>query len=501
MTGAADSKRKSRKSYSTDPARLAAARILLAVFEQGAYANLGSVQLLEQADLTSLDRRFASALVYGTISRVWTIDWILAQASSRPVEALDPWVRTVLRLGVWQLCWSRSVPPTAAVDESVRLASRGAHSGDSAGRKGDAGFVNAVLRRLAERPIELPAGNLPVKAGLPPKLFGYLRKWFGETEAIQLAESFLESEGTVTARVNNLRTTNEAVRQILLEQGVDTESGRFCPEAIRLDLHGQSVRSLNAWQTGLLSIQDEAAMLVGHVAAPVPGTDNLIIDLCAAPGGKTCHLAELTGDRTPILAFDIHPARLALIQEHALRLGLGSITCRLADAAAKTVAAGHASESDEQPEQDPFSGLNGRAALVLADVPCSGLGLLGRKPEISLHMTHEKIIGLYPLQAAILRRAGSLVRPGGTLVYSTCTINPAENIEQVLQFIKDSAGEFELDPINDKIPPGLLQDPDIVRQAAAGWLQILPHHHHIDGFFIARMKRVKIHEQTFSLRS
>ena len=123
-------------------------------------------------------------------------------------------------------------------------------------------------------------------------------------------------------------------------------------------------------------------------------------------------------------------------------------------------------------------------------MPCSGLGLLGRKPEIKLHMTHEQMTGLYPLQAAILRRAGSLVQPGGTLIYSTCTINPAENIDQVESFIQASGGLFQLDPIAAYLPPQLLQDPDIQAQAAQGWLQLLPHRHHVDGFFIARMKRV-----------
>lgn len=516
MTDGADPVSKKKPQRQPDAARQAAARILFEVFEQGAYANLGSIQLLEQPDLRPLDRRFSSALVYGTISRLVTIDWILAQVSTRPVSQIDPWVRTILRMGVWQLYWSRSIPPMAAVDESVRLADKDPQARYAAGRKGDAGFVNAILRRLAASPIELPQKNLPVVTSLPPALFGHLRKWFGETEALSLAQSFLDDVGRVTARINRLRATVDEVRAMLDEQGIASNPGQYCPEAIHLDLQGQSIRSLRAWQDGFLSIQDEAAMLVAHIAAPIAGPDHLIIDVCAAPGGKTCHLAEWSGDQTPIMALDIHPARLKLVGEHAARLGIRSITTALADASGGEGASGTGEQEllgeaqalpgeepslleeepallEEEPSllgEDSFASLSGRAALVLADVPCSGLGLLGRKPEIKLHMTHEQMTGLYPLQAAILRRAGSLVQPGGTLIYSTCTINPAENIDQVESFIQASGGLFQLDPIAAYLPPQLLQDPDIQAQAAQGWLQLLPHRHHVDGFFIARMKRV-----------
>lgn len=452
-----------------DPARRAAAGILQAVLEEGAFANLSAIQMLEQAGLTALDRRFASALVYGTLSRIWTIDWILSQVSSRPLATLEPWVRTILRMGVWQLYWSRSIPASAAIDESVRLAGRRS-------RAGAGGYINGLLRGLSREPIAVPAGNLPVLAGLPPELFGYLRKWFGQPEALALAESFLQPSGAVTARVNLLRGTVDQAVAALAADGVDARPGQYCPAAVSLDLHGHSVRGLSAWQRGLLSIQDEAAMLVGQIAAPEPGWR--IVDLCAAPGGKTCHLAELTANNSPILAVDIHPERLKLVAGHAERLGLTAISCLAADAAAA------------DPENDALANLSGAADLVLADVPCSGLGLLGRKPEIRLHMTHERMQALYPVQAALLRRAAGLVKPGGILVYSTCTMNPAENTGQIEAFLREQPGTFRLDPIAGLLPAGLLRYADLAEQSAAGWLQLLPHRHHLDGFFIARLKRV-----------
>ncbi len=446
-----------------DNARLAAARILQAVLEEGAYANLRSIRMLEQTSLDALDRRFASALIYGTISRVFSIDWLLAKVSHKPLASLDPWIRTILRMGVWQIVWARSVPDSAAIDESVRLAK-------DLTNPGAAGFVNATLRRLAVEPHELPAGSA-VFYSLPPEIFGYLKKWYGADDAELLGEAFLAETTSVTARVNTLHTTPKKLTEEVLAAGGSAEPGRFCPEALRLDLGGHPVRGLLPWLNGELSIQDEAAMLVGHAASPQPG--QTIIDLCAAPGGKTCHLAELTVDRARILAFDSHPERLKLVAENAVRLGLTGIECLVGDATGTGMDAALAASAD----------------LVLADVPCSGLGLMARKPEIRLNMTHEKMIGLYPLQAAILDYAATLVRPGGTLVYSTCTINPAENIDRIQAFLTAQAGCFMADDLTTYLPPALLRHPDLAASALDGWIQLLPHRHDLDGFFIARLRR------------
>ena len=451
-------------SRPADPARLAAGRILHGVLEEGAYANLSSIRLLDRTDLNALDRRFASALIYGTLSRIITIDWLLKRLSRRPLSELDPWLRTFLRLGVWQLRWSRSIPPSAAINETVGLIRK-------LSNPGAAGYANAVLRQLLREPIPLPEGNPSVLYSLPPELFGYLRKWYGPAEAVELAKSFLREDIPVTARVNCLRMSSDQMALDLQTAGVDSKTGRYCPEALLLDLHGQPVRSLAAWQQGNLMIQDEAAMLVGHAADPARG--QTIIDLCAAPGGKACHLAEKASDQCHILAIDSHPERLGLVEENAARLGLASITCQVGDATGIGM--------------DP--GLAASADLVIADVPCSGLGLLARKPEIRITMNHERITGLYPLQAAILDYAKTLVRPGGALIYSTCTINPAENIERVRAFLAGQNGGFSLESLTSRLPKTLLEHPDLAETAASGWIQILPDRHGLDGFFIARIRR------------
>lgn len=476
------------RSTRPDPARLAACRILHDVLENGAYANLRSIRLLDHRDLTARDRGFASALVYGAISRLVSIDWLLGKALSLPLDRLEPWPRTILRLGTWQLYWSRAIPAAAAVDESVRLARHLANPGAAA-------LVNAVLRRLADpdRRPALPAGQPALMYSLPPEIYGYLKKWYGPAEAAELAAAALEAEPAVTVRTNCLRLTPEDLAQVLDKQAIAHEPGLYCPEAIRLFLAGQSLRRLPAWQDGLLTVQDEAAMLVAAVVDPQPG--ETVADVCAAPGGKTTHLAERMRDRGRILAFDSHPERLALVDEQAARLGLTIIETAPADAARL---AGPCCREDPAVPGLPAA-LAGRVDRVLADVPCSGLGLLGRKPEIRLNMTHERMIGLYPLQRAILAAAARLVRPGGVLVYSTCTINPAENSEAIRAFLTtppdpdqpdDPGGTaFVLEDLTPLLPATLLRHPDLAVEARTGSLQLLPHRHRTDGFFIARLRR------------
>ncbi|MDD2534538.1 MAG: 16S rRNA (cytosine(967)-C(5))-methyltransferase RsmB [Eubacteriales bacterium] len=448
-----------------DEARKVAVLVLQDVLESGAYANLSSITLLENKQLTARDRAFASALIYGTISYLPAIDYLLSQVLDKSLDRMQPAVRTILRLGAWQLYYAHAIPPSAAVDESVKLTHLLANQGAST-------LVNACLRRLAaaDRPI-LPANKPHLAVGLPPELFGYFKKWYGVQIATEIGRHALESRNTVTVRVNRLRSSVEAVAHDLEESGIKCQPGLYCPDALRLHLQGQSIRSLDAWQQGLITVQDEAAMLVGYCAAPEPGQQ--ILDLCAAPGGKSTHLAEITQDQSRIIALDVSASRVPLIDDLVHRLGIQSIRTAVADALS----------------DDWSADLLGQVDLVLADVPCSGLGLLGRKPEIRLNMTHEKMQGLYPIQSQILEHAAQLVKPGGHLIYSTCTINPVENQEQIIAFLAQAGADFMLESLTDLIPAPLLQFADIQETAKLGFIQLLPHLHHTDGFFIARLRR------------
>lgn len=460
-----------------DRARLAACRLLFDVLEKGAYTNLQSIRQLEQPDLDSRDRAFASALVYGTISYLPALDWVLQQLSDKPLESLDPWVRTILRLGLWQILHGKSIPIAAAVDESVKLAS-------SLANKGAAAYVNAVLRAYERRKPEIPSKLEAFRYGLPTELFGLLKKWYGPEEARKIALSALEMKPWTSLRVNRLRgMANELMTQWQAD-GLQVAPGRYLPEALQIQLEGHSIRDLIAWQDGLVSVQDEAAMLVGHVASPAAG--DCIIDLCAAPGGKSSHMAEIMRNSGRILAVDSQSHRLDLLGESMTRLGVSIVEPICADA--RSVFSADWYTHLPNPMQQV-----GMADLVLADVPCSGLGLLARKPEIRLNMTYDRIQDLLPLQAEILEHATSLVRPGGTLVYSTCTINPQENQLQIDRFLqKTTAGkEFRRCDLTRDLPISLLeQDPQLMDQAADGWIQLLPHLHEVDGFFISKLRRI-----------
>lgn len=474
MAGVAEQKHNRNHSvHSRQPdfARQTAAQVLYAVYENQAYANLSIRQQLDDPRLSSLDRRFATALIYETLSRTYTIDWVIGQISDRPIDRLDPWVRVILRMGVWQLIWSRSIPQSAAIDQAVRLTYL--FSGRSA-----TVFVNAVLRKLTRQPVTIPPSDGPLQTGIKPELYGCLRKWYGEKEALALGAAFLRADTAVTVRINPLKTDQETLLRALSEQGIEAVPGRYCPEALSIQLNGQPIAQLSAYQDGWISVQNEAAMLVAYAARPQP--DSLIIDLCAAPGGKICHLAEKLDNRAQFLAFDIHAGRLKLIADQAARLGLAdSIQCFQANAVPLA----------DQASDDCLINWTGQADLVLADVPCSGLGLLGRKPEIRLTMTYQRMREFEPLQAAILDRAAGLVKPGGVIIYSTCTINPAENIDQINAFLNRWQGRFQLESLLDDLPPSLLEKTNLFEEARTGSIQLLPHRHATDGFFIARLRK------------
>lgn len=456
--------RSPKPGHPVDPARLAAFRVLEAVYERQAYANLSSIHLLQDDQLDARDRAFASAIIYGTISRTESLRWLLGQVSSRPLAQIDPIIRTILLMGAWQIICSETIPDAAAVNESVRLVRHLSHGGA-------AGFVNAVLRRLSRERPELPLNRPHVRYSLSAELYGSLKKWYPDSHEA-LAASFLREQPSLAVRVNTRRADPRTLAADLAAQGMTCHPGIWCPEALHLELAGHSIRSLPQWQDGLLTVQDEAAMLVGHVVSPRPG--ERLIDLCAAPGGKTSHLCELSGGRADVAAFDLQPHRLELLREHLQRLGHDSVDIRQGDATGNGM--------------DPA--LAATADRVLLDAPCSGLGLLARRPELRLTMTYERMQQLYPMQREMLDYAATLVRPGGWLIYSTCTINPLENIEAVRRFLVRHDGQFKLTALPDPVCDMIHAYPDLVKQAAEGWLQILPDRHPADGFFIARLQRV-----------
>lgn len=459
-----------RGAHSRDAARASTGReaaflALLAAEEGGVYVDQALDRILARSQLPERERGLATELAYGVARRLGSLDWALARFSRRPPERLDAPVRVAVRLGAYQLWHLDRIPAHAAVDESVELVRR--HGPAYA-----AGFVNAVLRAAArvrweELPLppaaEDPAGHLAI-AGAHPRWL--VERWLArlgteETAALLAANNRVP---VLSARVNRLRAEPEALLRELERAGATVEPGRYLPEALRLG-HGVHPAELTAFREGRLTWQDESSMLAVHVLDPQPG--ETVIDVAAAPGGKSTHIAERMGDRGRVIACDVDARRLRKLEENARRLGLHSIEPLALDG---------------RRLGDRFAGAADR---VLADVPCTGLGVIARRPDLRWRKAPGDIRALAALQRELLASAAACLKPGGVLVYSTCTTEPEENQDVVAAFLRETDGEFAAEDLRPWLPPALRDEPG----AAEGWIQLWPHRHGVDGFFIARIRR------------
>ena len=387
-----------------EPARLCAARVLADVLLEHAFSNESLDRHLRSSELSREEAAFATALTYGTLSRWPALDLQLNKLLERRLDSLDTWVGICLRLGAWQLLYSYATPASAAVNESVKLCRY-------FGRESATGLVNAVLRKLdrarEKGEIHFKSKEIGPSLGLSTELFGLFRKWYGEEAAVRIGRAFLDDDVWLTLRVNPRRGSLEELRTAFLSIGAETEYGRYLPGALRVKGGEVHLDELDAYQKGLFMVQDEAAQLCGVLSGCEEAKE--IVDVCAAPGGKTCDFAERSPAGARILALDQSFPRLQKLRQNAQRLGL-EITCLECDASRPDLAQHLRSEGMLSAEGADF---------VLADVPCSGLGLLRRKAEIRLRMAYTELLRFPPLQQKILETAASLVRVGGHLMYST----------------------------------------------------------------------------------
>lgn len=452
-----------RKPAPPRTGREAALRALRDVDVKAAYANLALDHHLSGSKLEGRERALATELAYGVTRRRATLDWAISQVATRPLEKMDPWVRNILREAVYQILYMDRIPHSAAVDQAVELAKQYGHAGL-------AKFVNGVLRNLIRRLPELkwpdeaaePIRALAVKHSYPEWLVSHWLERFGRGEAVRLLEAGNQVP-PLTVRVNRLKATREEAAAALAEEGVRTEPTRHSPQGLIIrDLTSASwLYRLKAMKQGLITVQDESSMLAAAVVAPQPGWT--VIDVAAAPGGKSTHLAELMDNQGHVIALDIHPHKVDLIEQNAARLGTTIVQAVCLDA--RRV-------GEMMPE---------RADAILCDLPCSGLGTLSRRPDARWRKSPEDVEALVPVQRAILESAAKALKPGGVLVYSTCTIQPAENEELVEAFVADHP-EFRFDNIWGYLPESIAREGQ-----AEGYVQLLPHVHGTDGFFIARM--------------
>ena len=438
-------------------ARDVALRALVAIEQGGSYANLARGGL---DGLSAADRGLAVELIGGVTRRRATLDWYLGQLVSRPLAELTPPIRNGLRLGAYQLLFLTRVPARAAVDEAVKLARRYGH-------EGVAKLTNGVLRSLDRKRDALPLPSFaddPVAAlevgySLPRWLAARWHAAYG-AEAEALA-AWSVAPPRLAVRVNTLRATVAQVRDAFASAGLAPELSAVAPEGLRVAIAADPA-GWPGYADGWWYVQDEAAMLVARVVDPQPG--ETVIDVGAAPGGKTTHLAQLMGDRGTLIAVDRAPARLALLEENCSRLGV-------------TIArplAGDMRELTDLPSAD----------RILLDAPCSGLGVLNRKPDLRWRQTPEAIAELAALQGALLDACAARLAPGGVLVYSTCTIGREEN-QDVIQAFLARHPDFTGEPLAPWLPAAWQAD----TEDHGATLQLLPSRHGVDGFFIARLRR------------
>lgn len=440
-------------------ARQLALETIAQIEKQGAYANLALARQLARYDLPVQERRLLTELVYGTVKAGPTLDWIIEHFSSRPCRRMPFIIWQILRLGVFQLLYMTQIPSSAACNEAVKLAKKYGHPGTVK-------FVNAVLRSAARGKDNItfpdlakePVAHIALKYFHPSWLVERWLTLFGQEETIAACVAD-NTTPPLVVRTNTLKITREALMSRLVQEKVTVKPSLLVPEGIICASH-PALGTLQSLQEGLLQVQDESSMLATHVLAPKPG--EFIIDACGAPGGKSTHIAQHMHNQGHILSMDIHAHKLALTQANAARLGIDIIETRQADAASLP------------------GGLSARADRVLVDAPCSGLGVLRRKPDARWRKTPQLLKDLPPLQLAILSGAARCVKPGGVVVYSTCTVEPQENAEVVKAFLA-SHSDFYLDNAGAYLP---------IRRREA-MVQLYPWRDGTDGFFLARLRRVR----------
>ncbi len=426
--------------------RGAALRSLTACLKHGKYSNLEISASLDRYDFEGADRGLYTRLVYGVTERLVTLDYIIGQLSSRPLDKIDAEVVNILRLGLYQLLWMDRVPDHAAVAETVSLA-----------RGTSKGFVNALLREFIRRdkkyslPEETDTENyFSVKYSCPVELCRFFLSVYDRGTAEKIIEGTLR-ETPVTIRVNTIKTNAE---ELLSEVFCEGKMSCFSSDLIEVKTLGQAFSS-----DGRFFVQDAASRMTVKILDPKPF--ETVVDTCAAPGGKSFSAAVDMENKGEIYSFDLHKNKVSLIEKGALTLGLSCIKASCRDA---TV---------------PDEALVGKADRVLCDAPCSGLGVIAKKPDIK-YKSISDIERLPEVQLRVLKGASKYVKEGGVLVYSTCTLNPLENEKVVSSFLSEET-EFELVPFD--AGGGIASE--------NGMITFYPHIHGTDGFFAAKMVKTK----------
>ncbi len=440
-----------------------ALEVLIEVMERKSFSHIILRQTLKKYQyLEKQERSFITRLSEGTIENCIYIDYIIDEFSNTKVKKMKPLIRNLLRISVYQILFMDAVPDSAACNEAVKLATK-------RGFGQLKGFVNGVLRNIARSKENLPFPNasedlvkaLSVQYSMPEWLVEKFIVELGTEEASMLLKAFLKHDKKICVRCNTHRATIDEIIDMLKKDGVTVTRNSNYSNAIFIE-DFDYLEKVKTFEEGYIQVQDMSSMLVACVAEPK--ADNLIIDVCAAPGGKSVHIADLTKNKARIISRDISEGKVALIDENVERTGFDCIETEVWDA----------TETDER--------YIGKADIVVADVPCSGLGVIGKKPDIKYRVTKEGLDDLTKIQKNIINTVITYVKPGGTFVYSTCTLNKDENEENVKYILEN----FDFEPVDiSNLVPKVVRG----ETSEAGYVKILPDMAHNDGFFIARFRR------------
>ncbi|MCM3034676.1 16S rRNA (cytosine(967)-C(5))-methyltransferase RsmB [Bacillus pumilus] len=432
---------------------------LIKLEQNQAYSNLLLQSVMKDKDLADQDKPLLTELVYGTLQNKLALDYMLAPFVKKP-QKVAPWVMQLLRMSLYQMVYLEKIPDRAAIHEAVELTKKRGHKGISS-------LVNGVLRSVQREgvpafdDIKDPVKRLSIETSHPLWL---VQEWV-QSYGFEATESMCHIHlvpPKQTLRVNRIKTDRAALKQKLLDAGIETELGDLSEDALKL-MKG-SIVSTPSFQEGYVTIQDESSMLVARVLDPQPG--ETVLDACAAPGGKSTHIAERMNDEGQIVSLDLHEHKVKLIKQAAKRLNLTQIEAKALDA---------------RKAKDDYS--EASFDRILIDAPCSGFGVIRRKPDMKYTKSPEDSARLATIQQAILKETAPLLKPGGTLVYSTCTMDPTENQQVIHAFLQEHQ-DFEPDlSLNERLPE------QVAPFVQNGSVQILPHYFGTDGFFICSMRK------------
>lgn len=440
-----------------DNARKVAVDILQTIFDKGGYSNIVLNNRFSKVQLEDRDKGLVTEIVYGTIKYKYTIDKILEKFLKSGLNKQDSFILNILRITIYQIKFLEKIPEFAAVNEAVELTKRYKSIGSSK-------LVNGVLRNYLRNKDMIfyndkdKVEKLSFNYSFEPWMVRLFIKQYEDSTAEEIMRG-LNKVPSVTVRVNTLKIKYEAAVKKLKETGYEIEEGSICPEAVRI-IKGKSVENNPLFIEGMATVQDESAMMV----APSMSLESnmTVLDMCSAPGGKTTHISEIMNNTGTVYAFDIHSDKLALIEQNAKRLGISNIKCSALDATIFR------------------DDLKCHADRVLIDVPCSGLGIIRKKPEIKWTKNEAELSKLINIQRKIMSNASSYVKQGGFLLYSTCTLNKKENEENIKWFLAKYK-KFVIEPV-------FFGNVNNICYSDFG-VTILPNEH-MDGFFIAKLKKI-----------